>query len=104
MSFIDERVQSTGLTFDDVLLVPAYSEVLPRTVSTETYFSRNIKLNIPIVSAAMDTVTEAPLAIALAREGGIGGRGGCMLLRWGEGAPRPKKYMRPSHRELFQKQ
>ncbi len=72
MSFIDERVQSTGLTFDDVLLVPAYSEVLPRTVSTETYFSRNIKLNIPIVSAAMDTVTEAPLAIALAREGGIG--------------------------------
>ena len=72
MSFIDERVQSTGLTFDDVLLVPAYSEVLPRTVSTETYFSRDIKLNIPIVSAAMDTVTEAPLAIALAREGGIG--------------------------------
>ena len=72
MSFIDERVQSTGLPFDDVLLVPAYSEVLPRTVSTETYFSRNIKLNIPIVSAAMDTVTEAPLAIALAREGGIG--------------------------------
>ena len=72
MSFIDERVQSTGLTFDDVLLVPAYSEVLPRTVSTETFFSRNIKLNIPIVSAAMDTVTEAPLAIALAREGGIG--------------------------------
>lgn len=72
MSFIEERVQSTGLTFDDVLLVPAYSEVLPRTVSTETYFSRNIKLNIPIVSAAMDTVTEAPLAIALAREGGIG--------------------------------
>ena len=72
MSFIDERVESTGLTFDDVLLVPAYSEVLPRTVSTETHFSRNIKLNIPIVSAAMDTVTEAPLAIALAREGGIG--------------------------------
>ena len=72
MSFIDERVQSMGLTFDDVLLVPAYSEVLPRTVSTETRFSRNIKLNIPIVSAAMDTVTEAKLAIALAREGGIG--------------------------------
>lgn len=72
MSFINERVQPEGLTFDDVLLVPAYSEVLPRTVSTETHFSRNIKLNIPIVSAAMDTVTEAPLAIALAREGGIG--------------------------------
>ncbi len=72
MSFIEERVQPEGLTFDDVLLVPAYSEVLPREVSLETRFSRNIKLNIPIVSAAMDTVTEAPLAIALAREGGIG--------------------------------
>ncbi|MBR3847197.1 MAG: IMP dehydrogenase, partial [Alistipes sp.] len=72
MSFIDERVQPEGLTFDDVLLVPAYSEVLPREVSTQTRFSRNIMLNIPIVSAAMDTVTEAPLAIALAREGGIG--------------------------------
>ncbi|MEG1611845.1 MAG: IMP dehydrogenase [Alistipes sp.] len=72
MSFINERVQPEGLTFDDVLLIPAYSEVLPREVSVETYFSRNIKLNIPIVSAAMDTVTEAPLAIALAREGGIG--------------------------------
>lgn len=72
MSFINERVQPEGLTFDDVLLVPAYSEVLPREVSVETRFSRNIRLNIPIVSAAMDTVTEAPLAIALAREGGIG--------------------------------
>ena len=72
MSFIDERVQTTGLTFDDVLLVPAYSEVLPREVSTVGRFSRNIQLNIPIVSAAMDTVTEATLAIALAREGGIG--------------------------------
>ncbi|MFI3305615.1 MAG: IMP dehydrogenase [Rikenellaceae bacterium] len=72
MSFIDERVKTEGLTFDDVLLVPAYSEVLPRDVSVQTHFSRNIKLNLPIVSAAMDTVTEAPLAIALAREGGIG--------------------------------
>ena len=72
MSFIHERVQPEGLTFDDVLLVPAYSEVLPREVRLETRFSRNIRLNIPIVSAAMDTVTEAPLAIALAREGGIG--------------------------------
>ncbi|MBR4029305.1 MAG: IMP dehydrogenase [Alistipes sp.] len=72
MSFINERVLPTGLTFDDVLLVPAYSEVLPREVSTVGRFSRNITLNIPIVSAAMDTVTEAPLAIALAREGGIG--------------------------------
>ena len=69
MSFINERVQPEGLTFDDVLLVPAFSEVLPREVSLETRFSRNIKLNIPIVSAAMDTVTEALLAIALAREG-----------------------------------
>ena len=72
MSFINERVQPEGLTFDDVLLVPAYSEVLPREVDIQTRFSRNIQLNIPIVSAAMDTVTEAPLAIALAREGGIG--------------------------------
>ena len=70
--FINEKVQPEGLTFDDVLLVPAYSEVLPREVSVVTRFSRNIQLNIPIVSAAMDTVTEAPLAIALAREGGIG--------------------------------
>ncbi|MFR9602621.1 MAG: IMP dehydrogenase [Rikenellaceae bacterium] len=72
MSFIEEKVQMEGLTFDDVLLVPAYSEVLPREVSVQSNFSRNIKLNVPIVSAAMDTVTEAPLAIALAREGGIG--------------------------------
>lgn len=72
MSFIDERVQQEGLTFDDVLLVPAYSEVLPREVCVKSRFSRNISLNIPIVSAAMDTVTEAPMAIAIAREGGIG--------------------------------
>ncbi len=72
MSFIEERISQEGLTFDDVLLIPAYSQVLPREVSLATRFSRNIKLNIPIVSAAMDTVTEAPMAIALAREGGIG--------------------------------
>ena len=72
MSFIEERIALEGLTFDDVLLIPAYSEVLPREVSLHTRFSRNINLNIPIVSAAMDTVTEAPMAIALAREGGIG--------------------------------
>ncbi|MBQ5647892.1 MAG: IMP dehydrogenase [Alistipes sp.] len=72
MMFLDERVYQEGLTFDDVLLVPAYSEVLPREVSTKSRFSRNITLNIPIVSAAMDTVTEAPMAIAIAREGGIG--------------------------------
>ena len=72
MSFIDDRIAQEGLTFDDVLLIPAYSEVLPREVDLQTRFSRNISLNIPIVSAAMDTVTEAPMAIALAREGGIG--------------------------------
>ena len=61
-----------GLTFDDVLLIPAYSEVLPKTVNLATKFSRNITLNVPLISAAMDTVTEAQLAIAIAREGGIG--------------------------------
>src|SRR5947209_420177 len=61
-----------GLTFDDVLLVPAYSEILPRDVSIKTRLTRDITLNIPMLSAAMDTVTEASLAIALAREGGIG--------------------------------
>jgi IMP dehydrogenase len=72
MSFIEDKIKFEGLTFDDVLLLPAYSEVLPREVSLVTKFSKNIFLNAPIVSAAMDTVTEAELAIALAREGGIG--------------------------------
>ena len=72
MSFIADRVKMDGLTFDDVLLIPAYSEVLPRSVNLKTRFSRNITLNVPLVSAAMDTVTEARLAIAIAREGGIG--------------------------------
>ena len=72
MSFIADKVVMDGLTFDDVLLIPAYSEVLPRNVELSTKFSRNIRLNIPLVSAAMDTVTEAQLAIAIAREGGIG--------------------------------
>ncbi len=72
MSFIAERVQLEGLTFDDVLLIPAYSEVLPNNVQLTTRFSRRIELKIPVVSAAMDTVTEAKLAIAIAREGGIG--------------------------------
>ncbi|MBO5758743.1 MAG: IMP dehydrogenase, partial [Rikenellaceae bacterium] len=72
MSFIDTKIVSEGLTFDDVLLVPAYSEVIPAQVSIVSKFSRNITLNTPIVSAAMDTVTEADLAIAIAREGGIG--------------------------------
>ena len=70
--FIADRIVMDGLTFDDVLLLPAYSEVLPRTVSLSTRFSRNIELQIPFVSAAMDTVTEANMAIAMAREGGIG--------------------------------
>ncbi|MFV0397828.1 MAG: IMP dehydrogenase [Bacteroidales bacterium] len=72
MSFIADKVVMDGLTFDDVLLVPSYSEVLPREVDLSTNFSRNIRMNVPIVSAAMDTVTEAKLAIAIAREGGIG--------------------------------
>ena len=71
-SFIADRVKMDGLTFDDVLLIPAYSEVLPYQVKLKTKFSRNITLNVPIVSAAMDTVTEQQLAIAIAREGGIG--------------------------------
>lgn len=66
------KIVGVGLTFDDVLLVPAESDILPRDAVTETSFSRNIKINIPIVSAAMDTVTEARMAIAMAREGGIG--------------------------------
>jgi len=72
MSFIADKIVLDGLTFDDVLLIPAYSEVLPRDVDLTTRFSRNISLNIPVVSAAMDTVTESKLAIAIAREGGIG--------------------------------
>ena len=72
MSFVEDKIALEGLTFDDVLLIPAYSDVLPREVDLSSRFSRNITLNIPIVSAAMDTVTEAPMAIALAREGGIG--------------------------------
>lgn len=66
------RLLQTALTFDDVLLVPAHSIIMPREVTLATQFTRNIRLNIPLVSAAMDTVTEAPLAIALAQEGGIG--------------------------------
>jgi len=72
MSFIEEKIAQEGLTFDDVLLIPAYSEVLPGEVSLKTRFSRNIEIDIPLVSAAMDTVTEAPMATTLAREGGIG--------------------------------
>ena len=71
-SFIADKVVMEGLTFDDVLLIPAYSEVLPREVSLSTKFSRHIDLKIPFVTAAMDTVTESEMAIAIAREGGIG--------------------------------
>ncbi len=71
-SFIADKIVMDGLTFDDVLLIPAYSEVLPKTVELRTRFSRNITLNVPFVTAAMDTVTESQMAIAIAREGGIG--------------------------------
>ena len=72
MSFQSEKIAQEGFTFDDVLLIPAYSEVTPNLVQLKSRFSRNIELQIPMVSAAMDTVTEAPMAIAIAREGGIG--------------------------------
>ena len=72
MTAHNNKILGEGLTYDDVLLVPAFSEVLPREVSIQTKFSRNITLNVPIVSAAMDTVTESAMAIAMAREGGIG--------------------------------
>ena len=66
------RILEEALTFDDVLLVPAYSEVLPREVSLSSQLTREIRVNLPVVSAAMDTVTEARLAITIAQEGGIG--------------------------------
>ncbi|WP_299291736.1 IMP dehydrogenase [uncultured Mucilaginibacter sp.] len=72
MEFDPAKFVAEGLTYDDVLLVPAYSEVLPRDVDTKSFLTRKIKLNVPIVSAAMDTVTEAALAIAIAQAGGIG--------------------------------
>ncbi|MDX1278532.1 IMP dehydrogenase [Oceanihabitans sediminis] len=72
MTAHENKIVGEGLTYDDVLLVPAFSEVLPREVNIQTKFTRNITLNIPIISAAMDTVTESAMAIAIAREGGIG--------------------------------
>jgi len=69
---VSKKILGEGLTFDDVLLMPAYSDVLPRDVNTSTYLTKTLSLNIPMLSAAMDTVTEASLAIALAREGGLG--------------------------------
>ena len=67
-----EKIVGEGLTYDDVLLVPAYSQIIPRDVDISTRFTKNIRINVPIVSAAMDTVTEYQMAIAIAREGGIG--------------------------------
>lgn len=72
MALESGKIMGEGLTYDDVLLVPAYSEVLPRDVDTSSYFTKKIKLNTPLVSAAMDTVTEYQLAIAIAQDGGIG--------------------------------
>ena len=72
MPISDAKFFGEGLTYDDVLLVPAYSEVLPRDTDLTAKFSRNIELKVPIVSAAMDTVTESAMAIAIARQGGIG--------------------------------
>jgi IMP dehydrogenase len=69
---MSNKILKEGLTYDDVLVVPAYSEVLPNMVSTSTQFTKNIRLNIPVISAAMDTVTESRMAIAIAQEGGIG--------------------------------
>src|SRR5690606_41803136 len=72
MNSSSPRVLFEALTYDDVLLLPGYSEVLPRDVNTKTKLTRNIELNLPFISAAMDTVTEYELAIAMAQEGGIG--------------------------------
>ena len=66
------KILKEGLTYDDVLVMPSYSDVLPHTVNTSTKFTKSISLNIPVISAAMDTVTESRLAIAIAQEGGIG--------------------------------
>src|SRR5690554_3295687 len=72
MDIHNQKILQEGLTYDDVLLVPAYSNVLPREVSLKSKLSKNIELNLPIISAAMDTVTESAMAITMAREGGIG--------------------------------
>ena len=72
MTAHQNKIVGEGLTYDDVLLVPAFSEVLPREVSIKTKFTKNISINVPIISAAMDTVTESKMAIAMAQEGGIG--------------------------------
>ena len=69
---MQDRIIAEALTFDDILLLPAHSNILPREADVSTHLTKNIQLNIPLLSAAMDTVTEAELAIALAREGGMG--------------------------------
>ena len=69
------KIVGEGLTYDDVLLVPAFSEVLPREVNIQSKFTRNITINVPVVSAAMDTFTESRMAIAIAQEGGKGAQG-----------------------------
>ena len=72
MQSYNSKFVAEGLTYDDVLLLPAYSEVLPREVDTGSFLTKKIRLNIPLVSAAMDTVTEAQMAIAIAQAGGLG--------------------------------
>ena len=72
MSRSSKKILSESLTYDDVLLIPDYSEIIPHEANIKSMFSRNIPLNIPIVSAAMDTVTESRMAISIAQEGGIG--------------------------------
>ena len=94
------KIVGEGLTYDDVLLIPAYSEVLPREVSIKTKFTRNITLNVPIASAAMDTVTESAMAIAMAREGGIGVLHKTSLMRVEDVKLEPERQQRASGRCL----